>query len=562
MKKLLFSTIVLMIAFSAFAQTIVSTTPENKNVILEEFTGIHCVYCPDGHAIAQSIMDANPDDVFAINIHTGSFAVPSGGEPDFRTAFGTAIAGQSGLTGYPAGTVNRHLFPGSQQGSGTAQSRSTWNATSNQTLGEASYVNVAVEAELDVNTKELTVHVEAYYTGNSPESTNLLNVALLQDNTLGPQTGGGAGNNYNHMHRLVHMITGQWGEVIPATTTGTFVDETFTYTIPSDYIGVPTEIVDMKVVAFISETHQEIPTGSGCLPVLTGLLYANDTGIDEVAEVDDQCVSGDINPQVIVTNYGQNIVTSLDFEYSVNAGTVETYTWTGSIEPLRHVTIDLPAIAFVLEATNALNVAITTGDENAANDTGTATFNRAPEAVSNLFNIEIQTDNNGNEFYWNVRNSSGALIEYGGNYPNNQTINDSFELTTPDCYYLTLTDTGNNGGCTFELTDEDGNVLYYTDGSYTGGDLQNFGPASGIGVDEINFVDSQIFPNPANTELYIENAEGLNITVFDTLGRILISKENITISEQINVAVLAEGTYVIQLSDGIKTRNKKIVIAR
>lgn len=40
---------------SAFAQTIVSTSPQNKKVILEEFTGVNCVYCPQGHAIANNI---------------------------------------------------------------------------------------------------------------------------------------------------------------------------------------------------------------------------------------------------------------------------------------------------------------------------------------------------------------------------------------------------------------------------------------------------------------------------------------------------------------------------
>ena len=30
----------------------------------------------------------------------------------FNTSFGAAIAGQSGLSGYPAGTVNRHVFSG------------------------------------------------------------------------------------------------------------------------------------------------------------------------------------------------------------------------------------------------------------------------------------------------------------------------------------------------------------------------------------------------------------------------------------------------------------------
>src|SRR5690554_1993546 len=262
LKKLPLFLLITSFGFVSYGQTIVSTSPQNKNVVLEEFTGIHCVYCPDGHRIAQEIQNANPDRVSLINIHVGSFAVPSGSQPDFRTPFGTAIANQSGLTGYPAGQVNRHVFPGrGMSGGATAMGRGSWAISANEILAAPSNVNVGVEATIDVQTRELVVHVEAYYTGNSPESTNLLNIALLQNNTKGPQTGGGAGNNYNHMHRLVHLITGQWGEVINSTTAGTFVDRTFTYTIPADYNGVPAILDDMEVVAFITETQREIPTG-------------------------------------------------------------------------------------------------------------------------------------------------------------------------------------------------------------------------------------------------------------------------------------------------------------
>ena len=102
-------------ASSTYAQTIVSTNPENRKVVLEEYTGIHCVYCPSGHQIAQAIKDAHPDDVFLINIHSGSFAVPGANEPDFRTPYGKALDSQTGLVGYPAATVNRQNFPGKEQ---------------------------------------------------------------------------------------------------------------------------------------------------------------------------------------------------------------------------------------------------------------------------------------------------------------------------------------------------------------------------------------------------------------------------------------------------------------
>ena len=123
MKKILLSAFVLG-SFLTFAQTNVSTSPENKNVVLEEFTGISCPYCPDGHVIAQGIKDNNPGDVMLINIHTGGYATPQGPGTDFNTNFGAALATNANVSGYPTGSVNRD---------GAAMSRSSWaSATANQ----------------------------------------------------------------------------------------------------------------------------------------------------------------------------------------------------------------------------------------------------------------------------------------------------------------------------------------------------------------------------------------------------------------------------------------------
>ena len=239
--------LLLLIVFKSFgtlAQTIVSTSAQNKKVILEEFTGVNCVYCPQGHAIANTIKNANPSNVFLINIHVGGYSTPTAGQPDFRTTFGTAINNQAGVAGYPAATVNRTQFSGLAQngGTGTAMNRNNWTTAVNQTLAQSSYVNVATTASINVNTRLLTVFVEAYYTGNSPVTSNRLNVALLQNNTLGPQTGGNLGSNYNHQHRLIHMLTGQWGETYTTTTAGTLITRTYTYTLPASYNANPAEM--------------------------------------------------------------------------------------------------------------------------------------------------------------------------------------------------------------------------------------------------------------------------------------------------------------------------------
>lgn len=238
-------------------QVLVGTDPMLKNAVLEEFTGIHCTYCPDGHAIAQSILDANPGRAFTIAIHQGSFAVPSTGEPDYRTIFGDAIAGQTGLTGYPSGTVNRHLFTGTT----TALSRSAWAASCDLMMQQTSPVNIGISSSYEASTRLLTIDVELYYTSNAPTSTNFINVALIQDSIYGPQTGGGAGSNYRHMHMLRHMITGQWGDEVTTTTAGSLVNRTYTYTVPAAITNIPAIVENMKVVAFVTKDHQEILTG-------------------------------------------------------------------------------------------------------------------------------------------------------------------------------------------------------------------------------------------------------------------------------------------------------------
>jgi hypothetical protein len=207
-----------------------------------------------------------------IAIHQGSFATPGAGEPDFRTPFGDALAGQTALTGYPSGTVNRHVF----SGGATALGRGDWTASSAVIMQQPSPVNVGVESSFNATTRELTVNVELYYTANSATPTNYINVALIQNHIFGPQTGGGAGNNYEHMEMLRYLITGQWGDPISTTTQGSLVEKTYTYTIPADYLGVPCVVENCEVVAFVAEGHQEILSGD-VVPAIDGTnLYVGD----------------------------------------------------------------------------------------------------------------------------------------------------------------------------------------------------------------------------------------------------------------------------------------------
>jgi len=564
LKKLPFLVALLFVAFPLFSQTIVSTDPENRKAILEEFTGINCVYCPQGHAIANAIKANNPDDFFVINIHQGGFSTPGPGQPDFRTPFGNAIVNQSysgGGFGYPSGTVNRQNFPGREMTAPgtTAMGRNFWTVSSNETIAQSSYVNVGVEAEIDINTRELTVHVEAYYTGNSPQATNKLNVALLQNNTLGPQTGGNMGNNYVHMHRLVHLVTGQWGVDINTTTAGSFVDETFTYIIPNDYNGVPVDFfeAELELVVFITETQQNIISGNGAYSTYTGLANANDLRINDISEIVDQC-SDVIAPTIKVQNIGSNDVTSFTIEYSVNGGAIQTYEWEGQLNSVSTQTIELPEIQYDLQANNTLVVTLQNDDDNSNNEM-TLEFDKAVESEYEL-DLTIQTDNWGSEVRWNIKNLAGQTLYQGGPYGNNQTINVEIELPN-DCFTFNLIDTFGDGGGPVSLIDSNGIIIYSTSGNYGSGESKNFSVAnSPLSLNENDKMAVLIYPNPSSGILNIQTLNNLDITLFDITGKQVFTASDVSNGSQIDLSALKTGLYLVKMNDGINESTQKLLI--
>ncbi|WP_310992527.1 T9SS type A sorting domain-containing protein [Aequorivita marina] len=561
LKKLLITTVLTLGVLGMNAQTIVSTSPENRNVILEEFTGIHCVYCPSGHQIAQGIKDDNPDDVFLINIHAGGYAVPGNNEPDFRTPYGQALANQSGLIGYPAGTVNRQNFPGKEQGApgSTALSRNYWASTANEVLSDGSYLNMAVTAQIESATNVMTIHVEGYYTGDSPESTNLLNIAIVQNNTTGPQTGGGQGSNYNHMHRLIDMVTGQWGEEITQTTEGTFIERDYTYPIPPHNNFVPVEIGELEVVVFMTETHQGIISGNGTTPVVT-TTHNNDGNVRYIEDFKATCLGNDatITPRVNIQNAGSDPISSLDIDYTMN-GVAATYSWSGNLPSLTSETITLPEITFTTEATNSFEVSIPNDDYNDSNSKSYS-FNQSPMGTG-VVNMELVTDSYGSECRWNLKDSAGNIVYNGGPYGNGVTINEEFILSE-DCYSFQIIDTYGDGGASVTLTDNEGNELYVTDGNYGSGEISDFSSNGVLGVNQTQMDAISLYPNPATSTINLKNAENANVQVFDVLGKMLFSVNNISTNEQVDVAKLHSGTYFMKITKNNKVITKRFLVSK
>ena len=262
MKKLL--VILLYYPIILFSQTIVDTIPETKNILLEEYHGMQCQWCSYGNAVATSLnSNYNPDDFVVMTIHSGSYAVPNNSQPDYRTSFGDTIHDNAYVSLYPSGSINRHVFPQYACVSGyTPLIRDDWGYATNDLLSENSPVNIGSIAHFDSLTNELVVDVELYYTDSQSVNNNFLNIAVLQDNIIGPQEDGGSGtqwtnNNYQHNNMLRYMMTGYWGDTINTISQGTLIAKQFSWTVPSDINGLPIVLSDLKVVIFVNQYKEE-----------------------------------------------------------------------------------------------------------------------------------------------------------------------------------------------------------------------------------------------------------------------------------------------------------------
>lgn len=595
MKKIILSFFGAFVALAAMAQpTFVSTTPANKNVVLEEYTGINCTYCPDGHKRANEYSAANPGRVVVINIHQGSYA---SGTPNYKTSFGDSLAGQTGLTGYPSGTVNRRVFAGTT----TALSRGDWATKGNIVLAEPSFVNVDARATIDAATRVLTVEVEAYYTDTAETAFNMLNVALLQNNVVGPQVGAASYNptqmtpdgKYIHGHMLRHLLTGQWGDTITADGTnnipqGHFYTKTFTYTLPADINSVPLELGDLDVAVFVTKDKQLIYTGTKVEPTYTNLAPIGAAINSSSASPEFGC-NNLATPKLIVKNMGQDTIKTMAIGYKSGTDAQQTYNWTGSLPTFANSSeIVLPQVPVTIGT--ATNVDLEILSINGVAQTGlTKTFNVTkpilPEAKGNA-RLELNIDRYGDETTWNIKDINGTVITSGGPYTaaaanGTRLITKNLSLPAVGCYIFEILDgygDGINAGYGaggYKIYDIDSNILVSSNGKFGDGEKRdiNLVTWSEVGLESVSgaISSANVYPNPAKDKatLSVSMQEGTNavISVVDVMGRTVIDlgTKSMGVGEntfEINTQDLSNGMYFVKVATDNGITTKKFNVAK
>lgn len=572
-KTLLVLGIALTTCFFASAQvtdTIVSTAPSNRNVLIEEYTGINCGCCPDGHKKANAIQAAHPDRVNIINIHQGGYAANT-----FTTQWGNALAGQIGLEGYPAGTVNRHIF--SQYSSVLDVYRDYWSSCANTILGMSSPVNIAAEGTLDMTTRTLNIRVQLYYTGSQTVTSNALNIAILQDSIMGPQSGASNFNpgqiingQYCHMHMLRHLITGQWGETIDNIAPGTLIEKTYEYAIPEQF-GTPNPIdailKNLSVVAFVCEGHKEVLTSIE-VPLVRVNYPAIAAHISGVNSIDEISCTDQARAYFQFMNDGLDALTSMTYTYNIN-GVTETATWTGNVASYGMDTVNIPTFSTNLNTNTTLTVQVTQLNGVEVNVLPkTLTVKKNAYSNGGWMYFLLYTDRYASETTFKFFDPNNNVVLSGGPFSNlssNGTTKHEYGFApqTVGCYRLEVYDSYGDGINTgfgagyFELRKADNSVLFHDDGKFGSKAVYMIDVTAPSAIEE-HVAETTVYPNPATDNITINSTENVQrVEIFNMQGQ-LVKAENGYVTS-LSVKDLANGVYTLKLTTDNGTSMHKIV---
>ena len=595
MKKIITLSICIALTINVFSQNFVSTSPSNKQVLLEAFTGINCYYCAEGQAIAESIQNASAGNVVLVNIHSGLFAEPNNNQPDYRSPFATELAALSGLSSYPAAMFNRKQISGlAQNGNSYAIARANWQAATDSISNQPAVVNIAAMADIDVVSNQLKIVVETYYTANAATSTNRLFVALLVDSLMGPQSGAelmhptavNSDGKYTHRYILQDFVNGITGTVLNTTTAGSFRADTFYYPLPTSFNGESIDFPNFKVATWVATDSADILNVSyatraigGPNPIATSIESAAWT-----ADFNQICgTEGDLILEV--KNLGTDAISSVKVNYDINGGTStgsQVYTFSPSIPTGYTQSALISNISGLIQSSNSVDISISEINTlpNPNISVVSTMINQASLQVTDSTNgvFVMRFDNFPGDVAWELRDETAdTVVVSGSNYATaSTTITQNFTAVNGQCYSLKVTDAYGDGICCaygqgyFALSI--GSVELIRGSNFTFEDGMKFVWQRGIlstqNIDN-KALDWTLFPNPAQDQITINiessNNEDVQIQIFNALGQAVSAVENYSNLQglqQVNMSItdLPAGFYTVVARQGTQVYSKKLMV--
>jgi hypothetical protein len=194
--------------------------PQAKKVLAEEFTGVSCPPCPNGHALMASIKTELSGKLVIIGYHVFNYPQANPVEKDgvllshsdFRTEDATSIGNTifGGIGGMPLASIDR-----TKVGNDLLLNTPNWSNAATSKKDIPTPVNIHITSAYDSTTKEAIIKVTLAYTADVDMKQNLT-IGITEDSIVDAQkTLTTIIKDYVHEHVLRDIITPINGVQIP-----------------------------------------------------------------------------------------------------------------------------------------------------------------------------------------------------------------------------------------------------------------------------------------------------------------------------------------------------------
>lgn len=223
----------------------------DRKVLIEEFTGVRCVNCPQGSAEILNLQGLYGENLIAISIHAGFFSPPyPESQYDFRTDDGGELLTFLGEPlGYPSAVINRNHFDGQFD---LQNGQATWAGFIEAQASIPPAVNIVLSSNF--NESDRVIAIKATLIANEQLGDNLRLTVMLTENDVADAqlTPDGLKTDYKHKHVLRDVITNFDGDILGDIGVGELVAKNFSYTLPEEW-----SVDNCNVVAFVHLAGEE-----------------------------------------------------------------------------------------------------------------------------------------------------------------------------------------------------------------------------------------------------------------------------------------------------------------
>ncbi|MEZ4887733.1 MAG: Omp28-related outer membrane protein [Chitinophagales bacterium] len=226
-----------------------------KMVLIEEFSGVRCVRCPEGHQKVADLLESHPNEVAAITMHAGYLSEPY---PENRENYvleeGVFLYELFQGIALPAAAIDRTKYK--EEEYVAIVNKNAWAGKVNERLQITAPMNLYTHYEYNPLNRELQIFVRAYYLENfDASSTHLLSVSLSESNIIDYQlvplgeTSSKIQPDYQHNHVLRTMLTPPTGITLDVDKVkGMVVERIFNAILPNHW-----KVEDMEIIAFVHD---------------------------------------------------------------------------------------------------------------------------------------------------------------------------------------------------------------------------------------------------------------------------------------------------------------------